>query len=285
MKQCIDNNLYRDICPICSSNEIGKIGPISYDKSLVYSSIEIDLKRQPELWSCNCCKSWFVQNIIPESESIRLYSQGSATSRWGNNLFVKTHSEDIVKILNNYLSRNKSVLDIGCCDGAFLDYAKAKGCVTFGVEYSEDACICLRNKGHKVFNCLDDITDSFDIITAFDLVEHLYNFPSLIADVGKRLKANGYLIVITGDNCSKEAFEQLNKWYYVSFPEHIIFPSIFSYRKLGFLVDYSKKIYPGINLKWTLSRIMRKIILVFSVNYSGWPFKKPNHYIVILKKK
>ena len=272
------------MCPICSSKNIKSIGLINYEAPIYYSSVEIELSNQPELWCCDNCKSWFVQNIVSQKDSVQLYTEGDASDRWGDNLFEYNHAEDTVKIISRYLGKGKTLLDIGCCDGSFLDYAHKKGCITYGIEYSENACNKLREKHHSVFTSYEEIEMKFDIVTAFDLAEHLYDFPNWISTVRSKLKKDGVLLIITGDNCSKEAFEQKNDWWYVSFPEHIVFPSIDSYRIIGFNIVYYKKISPWFNSKWTISRIFRNLILTLNwVNCSGWPFAQPNHYIIILK--
>jgi 2-polyprenyl-3-methyl-5-hydroxy-6-metoxy-1,4-benzoquinol methylase len=73
------------------------------------------------------------------------------------------------------------VLDIGCNDGSFMDDARSFGLKISGVEYSCEALSFFSIKEHKVFSYLDEADSSSDLITAFDLVEHLYDISSFLA--------------------------------------------------------------------------------------------------------
>lgn len=71
------------------------------------------------------------------------------------------------------------ILDIGCSSGFFLDIAKEKGWNTYGIEpCEEEAKMC---KGHILLNSLENLKSKFDVITMWDVFEH-------IPDGNKQLK-------------------------------------------------------------------------------------------------
>jgi 2-polyprenyl-3-methyl-5-hydroxy-6-metoxy-1,4-benzoquinol methylase len=282
---CIDNPLKHIACPVCTSNKIKKIGAITYQLPIRYSTTEITLSHAPELWKCDNCLSWFSQYIVNEQDSIKLYSSGNSEKRWeSDEVFEETRTKDVRDILSQYFIQGKQLLDIGCAAGALLDYAKTKGCKTFGLEYSVSANEILKKKGHVAFSSFEAIDRKFDVITAFDLVEHLYDFQIFIDQCKQLLNPGGVMIFMTGNNSSDVARRKKNKWWYVCLCEHIIFPSRQAYTLLGL----SELLYKPVNRfnvkKITKSEIVRRFIRLFLKTYNKYPFKE-DHYIIVLKAK
>lgn len=278
----VENTLRYSFCPVCSSNNIKEIGVIAYTSPILYSTKEISLSHSPQLWLCENCKSWFSQNIVKEEDSKQLYSDGHSGERWGNGAFEDIRSKSIFNVLNLFLVPDKQILDVGCGSGLLLDYAKSKGCKTSGVEYSLSACTICRENEHTVFSSLENVNQKYDIITAFDLVEHLYDFPAFINKCKQLLNPDGILIILTGDNSYYEAQRDKNNWWYVKFPEHIVFPSRKIYSLLGLQELLYKRIDPFLTKKITIAEIVRKIIRLFSKTYTSFPFHE-HHYIIVLK--
>ncbi|MDR0542017.1 MAG: class I SAM-dependent methyltransferase [Dysgonamonadaceae bacterium] len=287
----IDNSTKNVQCPVCFSTNIHKIGDLQYDSNaeLMYSTNAITLRNTPYLCECLECLSWFSQNIVSEADSIMLYSTGNSEKRWKTDIFENTVSDDILKIMKSilslYKSANAKLLDIGCNTGELLDWAKANYHFdTFGLEYSESARKILINKTHTAYPSFNDISETFDIITAFDLVEHLYDFPDFMKHVEKLLKPNGMLLLLTGNNNCYEAKKLKNDWWYVLFPEHVIFPHYKAYENYDLkLYDYYKVSHFKFN-KITLRSVIRKIIRLFSLRYSNFPFNADHHLIILQKK-
>jgi len=98
--------------------------------------------------------------------------------------------------------RPLSVLDLGCGDGTFLDLAAREGLSTAGVEISSLSALKAERSGHRIW--LGSITDpsleldgSYDVVTMWDVLEHLSN-PLLALRLARDiLKPEGRLIVLT----------------------------------------------------------------------------------------
>ena len=82
----------------------------------------------------------------------------------------------MLRIIKAEIKHNNYVLDIGCNTGVLLDFAHNYTKHTYGVEYSEMARKITARKGHKTYEYSIQIPENvkFDIIFAFDLIEHLY---------------------------------------------------------------------------------------------------------------
>ena len=108
--------------------------------------------------------------------------------------------------LVNYLVRpnvpKKSAIlfDIGCGTGRNLK-SFAKCCRTIGSDYSMDALRLARKRGMaNVFSCdaqaIPVRSDSVDIVTALDVLEHIRNDMGAIEEVLRILKPGGKAIII-----------------------------------------------------------------------------------------
>lgn len=294
MVELINNSLRRDKCPLCESDNIFPVGNIKYEKS--FSSTQIELKKTPEYWHCRDCNSGFTQHIINEQDSKRLYSSNKK-NKWLSSNFQEEKTDDLIKNISSYLKPNINVLDVGCNTGELLDFVAAKGAITYGLEYSELGMAESRKKNHTVFNDLNQITQNnfFDIIFAFDLVEHLYDVNEFINKCYNLLKISGLLIILTGDSECLSARLAKNKWWYVTYPEHIVFPSQEFYKRST--IFQVEKIIPVFNSRayekkylFYFDKLVYKKIMSFfwqlmKFSYTGLPSVSKDHNLIILKKK
>jgi 2-polyprenyl-3-methyl-5-hydroxy-6-metoxy-1,4-benzoquinol methylase len=284
----VDNNFRWNACPLCASNDIRFIGNIDYRVPIVFSTLSIDLERTPELYKCESCDSWFTQNIIHKVVAFEMYCQGQSSNKWPRHIsFEEEKHKNIIQRLDRFFSKNKRVLDIGCNTGILLDYARAMGCDTAGVEPSLTSRDILSGKGHTAFPSVESVTGKYDVIAAFDLVEHLYDLPSFLKIAANLLVKDGVILILTGNIQSRSAKLSKSNWWYLKAPEHIIFPSRkFLKTAIGFefvsldetyaSIGYDRSIFLGV------AQYIRKSL--FFGRYNGLPSLGPDHMLVTLKK-
>lgn len=117
-----------------------------------------------------------------------------------------------LKYFKKYLNRNDqkiNILDIGCGLGYFLNLCDGIGWQTFGVDISTYA-IAYAGKYTKakldIINIKNDKlpyeNDFFDVITCFDVVEHLENDNIIFKEINRVLNKEGLLIISTPDGKS-----------------------------------------------------------------------------------
>lgn len=282
----INNDLRHDNCPLCAANNIFEIGNIEYSHPVTFSTIEISLQKDPELWGCRDCLSRFTQNAISEPIATKLYMEGIGGEKWDTLSFAEEKHQEIIGTLDRVFKKNGRVLDIGCNTGELLDFAKTKGCSTSGVEPCVSSRKLLEERGHYPFSAINEVDGNYDVITAFDLVEHLHDIPLFFEICENRLSKDGSLVIFTGDIDSISAKLAGINWWYYKYPEHIVFPSrkyfkhYNKFRANHFVYSYAStsfKSSPIIAL-WHFMKGMLK------GNYMALPSIGADHMLVVLHK-
>lgn len=108
---------------------------------------------------------------------------------------------DLVLEHTGDLREVRSVLDIGCGEGDFLDLAKAAGLHTAGVDIARCATKVAAGKGHEVL-CQSATAPfpaelQFDLIVMWDLLEHLAHPRQALEHAFEVLAPNGRMYIIT----------------------------------------------------------------------------------------
>jgi SAM-dependent methyltransferase len=119
-----------------------------------------------------------------------------------------------------------ALLDLGCSSGSFLEFMRSESWKLYGIEMSaEGARTAEARSGAKVF--VGDILDapfppaSFDLITCFDVLEHLYEPRRVMAKVGEWLKPGGVFYVLVPNIDSAEAQVFGTYWHGLELPRHL----------------------------------------------------------------
>jgi SAM-dependent methyltransferase len=119
-----------------------------------------------------------------------------------------------------------ALLDMGCSSGTFLESLKREPWNLYGIEMSaEGARTAEARSGAQVF--VGDILDapfpreSFDVITCFDVLEHLYEPREVMARVGEWLKPGGIFYVLVPNVDSAEARVFQSYWHGLEMPRHL----------------------------------------------------------------
>jgi len=94
--------------------------------------------------------------------------------------------------------RPGTLLDVGCGSGSFLKHMKARGWDVHGLELSpipfkEDDCCKVLNSDLKEAAFGER---TFDVITAWSVLEHMYDPASFLSEAGRVIKEDGELIIL-----------------------------------------------------------------------------------------
>ena len=138
-----------------------------------------------------------------------------------------------------------ALLDLGCSSGAFLESFKAESWRLYGIEMSPESAITAQAKsGAQVF--VGDILEapfpraSFDVITCFDVLEHLYEPRKVMEKVAEWLKPGGIFYVLVPNIDSAEARVFGTYWHGLEPPRHLFHYSPASLRNLAKVAGLSE---------------------------------------------
>jgi SAM-dependent methyltransferase len=131
-----------------------------------------------------------------------------------------------------------TILDLGCSSGGFLSFFRGDAWKLYGIEMSGD---CAKRAGERtgarVF--VGDILkapfspDSFDVITCFDVLEHLYEPRQVLDKICEWLKPSGVFYVQVPNIDSAEAHVFGTYWHGLELPRHLFHYSPASLRNLA----------------------------------------------------
>jgi 2-polyprenyl-3-methyl-5-hydroxy-6-metoxy-1,4-benzoquinol methylase len=193
-------------------------------------------KNGVELVRCISCGLVYVWNPPTPDAIERLYSFASGyhtVFRSDNSAESRAHAAravEFLRIVGRY-SRPGRILDVGCSAGFFLERARAEGWTTFGVEISSDTAELARGRGLDVFTGTLERTgfrpESFDVVTMWDVLEHLEDPVATIAVTAEVLKEEGLLALSTPNiggifpRLSYRAARWTGRWPHPEPPHHL----------------------------------------------------------------
>jgi 2-polyprenyl-3-methyl-5-hydroxy-6-metoxy-1,4-benzoquinol methylase len=159
-----------------------------------------------ELVHCTSCGLVYVRNPPTRNEIQRYYSFASGyhtAFRSDSSAESRAHAAraaEFLRIVRRH-SLPGRILDVGCSVGFFLERARAEGWTTSGVEISNDTAELARRRGLDVFTgTLEQAgfrAGSFDVVTMWDVLEHLEDPVATVAIAADVLKGDGLLALST----------------------------------------------------------------------------------------
>ncbi len=142
--------------------------------------------------------------------------------------------------------RSGSLLDIGCSSGAFLSTLRGGDWKLHGIEMEPETAAKARLRtGAQVF--VGDVMGApfaegaFDVITCFDLLEHVYDPRLFLARVHRWLKPGGILCAVMPNIESWEARLFGSYWYGLELPRHLFHFSPRSLRRLLTSLEFTER--------------------------------------------
>lgn len=201
---------------------------------------------------CRNCGLSYVNPRLKERKLHKIYDKkyfsneafdGAKTAFYGYGKYLE--EEDCIKAtfkrrlkVINRLSGKGRLLDIGCAFGFFLELARDNGWKVQGLEISEYAYTYAKNVlklpvMNKTLEKAKFKSSSFDVVTIFDVIEHLPDPKSTLKEIRRVLKPNGLVVITTPNIGSITAKILWKNWEEVRrVREHIYFFSKNTLKKI-----------------------------------------------------
>ena len=190
-------------------------------------------KRGYPHYFCHSCGLYFFWPL-PETEAIlSVYGEGYRPDPHDPNYqeegraYAQTLRKNFyIDLPKGFVTRERTLLDIGCGFGFFLDAVRKDFKRVCGVEISEPLRAFAQKdlgldilEGHASSIPLGD--GSLDVVTVLDVLEHLPVPQACLQEICRVLKPGGILIVATPNTASLTARLLGQRWIYFTPPEHL----------------------------------------------------------------
>ncbi len=232
------------------------------------------------LVACKDCYLHFLFPPISTSELKDIYSKeyylspdsnlyGYSDYRKDVDLIVYTSIRRFTELERSFPARGL-LLDAGCAHGYFLDVARLHEWKTIGVETHADAVThAVQRLGLDVR--MGDLfqqrfpDNHFDVVTCWDLIEHLTDPQMFFREVNRILKPGGVFELTTPDIDSLPSRIMRRRWMGIKSREHLFF---FSKKTLGQYFQNNK--FSIMSCRYTGKYVSRELFLDRLKYYSGF---------------
>lgn len=171
-------------CPVCDSSKY----------------ISIFNKSGGTYAKCSECTMIFVNPVFKDKALDEYYKNlntGQAIIVENESNFYREIYSKGLEAITKSIKKGK-LLDIGCSSGFFLDIAKKNGWETYGIEPGEIEAKMCEKKGHILYTKkLEDLDldIKFDVITLWDVFEHLPDGKKQLKLFKSKLSPNGVIFM------------------------------------------------------------------------------------------
>lgn len=177
------------------------------------------------LTKCDSCTLVFSKKNPSRTELISFYENEYRRTAFFSSITVSRYNE-LLDSFEKYRKTNK-LLDVGAGNGFFLEIAKARGWEVYGTELTEQAVTVCSNKGiHMRQGCLNEVgfdTEMFDVITSFEVIEHINNPKLIVAEMYRTLRKGGKTYITTPNFNSLLRYRLKENYDVIEYPNHLVY--------------------------------------------------------------
>lgn len=190
------------VCKVCNSKNI----KIIYNNSIRNGGIGQYTTQSVPIFQCQNCDVIWHENVLDdtkeyyESTEYRDSLEGNSEEQQ----FYELHDKESLakfEYTGTTVFRNKTVADIGCGCGAFLDFIKGVAKKVIAVEPSAVYRAVMNRKGFYTYpyakEALKDFKNQVDVVTSFDVIEHVEEPEQFLREIFELLSENGQAIIGT----------------------------------------------------------------------------------------
>ena len=216
-----------------------------HHKCLVCSSkVLLDLHDYMDHHLSQCKKCGFVfAKKIPSDKELEEHYKGYGRNDYLSPITIKRYNE-LLNTFEEFRKTNK-ILDVGCGIGYFLEVAKERGWDVYGTEYTDEAIQICSSKGINmqkgILSSGNYQNEEFDIITSFEVIEHINNPIDELTNFYKVLRKGGLVYLTTPNFNSLLRYRLKSEYNVICYPEHLSYYTPKTLKKLFTCVDFKTK--------------------------------------------
>lgn len=246
-------------CPVCQKEAFRKIFN----------------KKGRDFWRCTGCG---LEKIypLPSAEELKNYYDESYDIGMYKTFIeareIKQYTaQKRLKQIYSHVSKGRW-LDIGCSDGVFVEQARMEEISTEGIDLSEVAIREARKRNLPVyFSAVEKFAPGYkyDVVTAFDVLEHVLDPNIFIKSVYYLLKPGGKFVLSVPDQGSLIRKVMGKAWYFYIPEEHMHYFNVSNITKLldanGFKVESIMRAYKPLTYNYSLSQFKEYNPLIYKI--------------------
>jgi 2-polyprenyl-3-methyl-5-hydroxy-6-metoxy-1,4-benzoquinol methylase len=212
-------------CPSCGHAGVTCVGDIAPGYQFAGRLLDAPLPGG-RLYACPACFLSF-RWPLPSREALDALYQQAHPDHWQYAPEQRPDWQITWDWMHAHL-RGGSVLDVGCFDGAFLD-ALGPEWTRYGVELNEAALRRAEQRAIRIVardvDDLASLAQQFDVVTAFNVIEHVADCRLLLRRMADRVRPGGVVAVASGNTQAPSWQLMGSRYWYCTIPEHLAFIS------------------------------------------------------------
>lgn len=228
-------------CPACNGSSFigwGKLLGNGYK----FGHEVIPFPRQGiALYQCKNCGLVFKLHLPSQAYLSEVFTR-QAGNVWQDDYHFKLERDLIIDLVGK---KSFDLLDVGPSNGGLLDALKDIPGRRSGLDVVRHPGLSDHLRGEFMPHLIDDehiewSRNPYDVVTGFDVIEHLYKPKIALSNLKELVKDGGYVVIETGDSDSfyPKKFGGA-KWWYVRLFEHHIFWNEPAIRKIADICGFS----------------------------------------------
>lgn len=184
--------------------------------------LTLDTYHKDHLVKCRSCTFVFSSKKPSDEELKAFYSNyGFEGAPYFSPITAKRYSE----LLDEFEHRGSkgAIHDAGCGFGFFVEIAQDMGWEASGSELSSRAVAYCKQRNLEVEERADISSGPFQVVTSFEVIEHLYDPKKYLASIKEQLDAGGLLYITTPNFNGLSRFLLKEKYNVINYPEHLCY--------------------------------------------------------------
>lgn len=187
-------------CEICGANDWSEVyaGPVrdgAFGSLLPDAVVARCAGCQADRLAENCCPDGAIYESAAYRAKLKeaLDTQGYYTVSDPLQIFTS-------EVLHQYPLRGKTVADVGCAGGSFLDHVAGTAGDCIAIEPAGIYHDSLRQRGYSVYSYASEATGlkgQIDCCVSIQVIEHVLDPRSFLADMNALLKPDGIVVLST----------------------------------------------------------------------------------------